>query len=155
MLSPFMTQNISTCMPTPTIPIISLQTRETQEEWEQVARLFDKRWNFPNCLGGLDGKHVRIYPPPPPTQGACTTPCSWTRTSPLTSSWPAVCCTTSVRQGLHPRRVGDERTRGPNSCLQPRPHLPGVGLKNPQRGQANAGDAGRLLYWVGGCFMAT
>ena len=59
-----MTQNISTCMPTPTIPIISLQTPETHEEWEQVARLFEKRWNFPNCLGGgLDGKHVRIYPP--------------------------------------------------------------------------------------------
>ena len=54
---------MSTCMPTPTIPIISLQTPETQEEWEQVARLFEKRWQFPNCLGGLDGKHVHIYPP--------------------------------------------------------------------------------------------
>ena len=64
MSSPFMTQNISTCMPTPTIPIISLQTPETQEEWEQVAQVFEKRWNFPNCLGGLDGKHVRIYPTP-------------------------------------------------------------------------------------------
>ena len=62
MSSPFLTQNMSTCMPTPTIPIISLQTPETQEEWEQVARLFEKRWNFPNCLGGLDGKHVKIYP---------------------------------------------------------------------------------------------
>ena len=28
-----------------------------------MARLFEKRWNFPNCLGGLDGKNVRIYPP--------------------------------------------------------------------------------------------
>ena len=63
MSSPFMTQNISTCMPKPTIPIISLQTPETQEEWEQVDWLFEKRWNFPNCLVGLDGKHVRIYPP--------------------------------------------------------------------------------------------
>ena len=63
MSSPFLTQNMSTCMPTPTIPIISLQTPETHEEWEQVARLFEKRWNFPNCLGGLDGKHVKIYPP--------------------------------------------------------------------------------------------
>ena len=58
MSSPFMTQNISTCMPTPTIPIISLQTPETQEEWEQVARLFEICSNFPNCLRGLDGKHL-------------------------------------------------------------------------------------------------
>ena len=58
-----MTQNISTCMLMPTIPIISLHTPETQEEWEQVAQLSEKQWNFPNCLGGLDGKHVKIYPP--------------------------------------------------------------------------------------------
>ena len=45
-----MTQNIPTCMP-------------TQEEWEQVARMFEKRWQFPNCLGGLDGQHVKLYLP--------------------------------------------------------------------------------------------
>lgn len=35
----------------------------TQEEWLHVADEFMKKWQFPNCLGALDGKHVRIKPP--------------------------------------------------------------------------------------------
>ena len=54
----------------------------------------------------------------------------------------------AVQQGLHPRRVGDQRARGPNSCLQPSANLPGVGPKKNQRGQTNAGDVGRLFYGV-------
>ena len=36
----------------------------TEEEWTEVADLFYKRWNFPNCLGAIDGKHCRIRVPP-------------------------------------------------------------------------------------------
>ncbi|KAJ8892325.1 hypothetical protein PR048_004905 [Dryococelus australis] len=30
----------------------------TEKEWENVAREFEHRWNFPNCIGAVDGKHV-------------------------------------------------------------------------------------------------
>ena len=34
--------------------------RPTQETWEEVAQGFWEKWNFPNCLGAIDGKHVTI-----------------------------------------------------------------------------------------------
>ncbi|KAG8239474.1 hypothetical protein J437_LFUL018982 [Ladona fulva] len=35
----------------------------TEERWLQNAECFEKRANFPNCLGCLDGKHVKIVKP--------------------------------------------------------------------------------------------
>uniref|UniRef100_A0A8C5LW04 DDE Tnp4 domain-containing protein n=1 Tax=Leptobrachium leishanense TaxID=445787 RepID=A0A8C5LW04_9ANUR len=40
------------CMPTP-----------TDESWARIAEGFLDRSNFPNCLGAVDGKHVRIVKP--------------------------------------------------------------------------------------------
>ncbi|XP_068092062.1 putative nuclease HARBI1 [Hyperolius riggenbachi] len=37
---------------------------ESAAEWQLVAEDFNTMWNFPNCGGALDGKHVRINPPP-------------------------------------------------------------------------------------------
>lgn len=31
--------------------------------WEQIADGFSKKWNFPNCLGALDGKHLEMRAP--------------------------------------------------------------------------------------------
>ena len=36
----------------------------TPEGWKEVAEGFQSRWNFPHCIGALDGKHVAIRCPP-------------------------------------------------------------------------------------------
>lgn len=30
--------------------------------WRQVAG-FEEKWNFPKCIGAVDGKHVQIFAP--------------------------------------------------------------------------------------------
>ena len=37
---------------------------QNPEEWKEVAKEFNDKWNFPNCLGAVDGKHIRITPLP-------------------------------------------------------------------------------------------
>jgi hypothetical protein len=36
----------------------------TEEEWKTIAETFEKRAQFPNCIGAVDGKHIRIKQPP-------------------------------------------------------------------------------------------
>lgn len=43
--------------------MFSLQTPDTEAEWRAVAQEFEKRWQYPNCIGALDGKHILIRPP--------------------------------------------------------------------------------------------
>ncbi|CAH2085196.1 unnamed protein product [Euphydryas editha] len=37
---------------------------QDEQDWLDIARGFEQRWNFPHCLGATDGKHVAIKPPP-------------------------------------------------------------------------------------------
>ncbi|PNF42933.1 hypothetical protein B7P43_G11835 [Cryptotermes secundus] len=43
---------------------ICLQCPTLQEEWKKVAKECEDRWQFPNCIGAMDRKHVAITPPP-------------------------------------------------------------------------------------------
>lgn len=40
-----------------------LQIPTTLERWLEVATQFEETWNFPHCLGALDGKHVILQAP--------------------------------------------------------------------------------------------
>lgn len=36
----------------------------SMEEWMSIEKDFYERWNIPNCIGAIDGKHVNIQAPP-------------------------------------------------------------------------------------------
>ena len=36
----------------------------TENEWKTLAERFKSRWNFPNCVGAIDGKHICFQAPP-------------------------------------------------------------------------------------------
>ena len=35
-----------------------LRTPKSTEEWLEISRKFEERWNFPNGLSAVDGKHI-------------------------------------------------------------------------------------------------
>jgi hypothetical protein len=39
---------------------LKLQIPKTVAEWKVIANGFNDQWNFPNCLGKVDGKRVSI-----------------------------------------------------------------------------------------------
>ena len=40
-----------------------IQTPTTEAEWTSIASEFEENWNYPFCLGALDGKHIAIQKP--------------------------------------------------------------------------------------------
>ena len=40
-----------------------LKPPSTKQQWKEISKRFEAEWNFPNCLGALDGKDVAIECP--------------------------------------------------------------------------------------------
>ena len=40
-----------------------VKTPSSVEERLRITNNFEERWNFPNCLGAIDGKHVVMQSP--------------------------------------------------------------------------------------------
>ena len=36
---------------------------ENKDDWLEISQKFYERWNFPNGIGALDGKHIVIQQP--------------------------------------------------------------------------------------------
>ncbi|XP_028408214.1 uncharacterized protein LOC114530792 [Dendronephthya gigantea] len=41
-----------------------LKVPQHADDWKKIAHVFEKKWNFPNCVGAMDGKHIEIQAPP-------------------------------------------------------------------------------------------
>uniref|UniRef100_A0A4W5M648 DDE Tnp4 domain-containing protein n=1 Tax=Hucho hucho TaxID=62062 RepID=A0A4W5M648_9TELE len=55
---PSVAQAIWDCLVGEYIPV------HKEEDWRAIAAEFLERWNFPNCLGSIAGKHVVVPAPP-------------------------------------------------------------------------------------------
>lgn len=39
---------------------VYLRQPQSQADWEEIARGFSDNWNFPNCLGAIDGEYFEM-----------------------------------------------------------------------------------------------
>ena len=46
-----------------TLQPIVMRNPENVEDWKRIADEFMNKWNFPNCVGAVDGKHIVIRSP--------------------------------------------------------------------------------------------
>ncbi|XP_057308742.1 uncharacterized protein LOC130647044 [Hydractinia symbiolongicarpus] len=40
-----------------------LKFPENKDDWLEIASEFETMWQFPNCIGGMDGNHIALYHP--------------------------------------------------------------------------------------------
>ena len=44
------------------VPVF-VKTPSSEQEWLEISKKFEIRWNYPQALGAIDGKHVMIRKP--------------------------------------------------------------------------------------------
>ncbi|CAH1998538.1 unnamed protein product [Acanthoscelides obtectus] len=64
----FSPQTVSRCVFDVCDALISVLNHQikmprSSNEWKKIAIEFENRWNFPHCLGAIDGKHILIQSP--------------------------------------------------------------------------------------------
>ena len=42
---------------------VFMKCPSTDEEWLHVAKKFKNQWQYPHCIGAVDGKHILLQPP--------------------------------------------------------------------------------------------
>ena len=42
---------------------VYLRPPSNKNDWKEISKEFEELWNFPHCLGAIDGKHVSIQCP--------------------------------------------------------------------------------------------
>lgn len=47
-----------------TLQPLYMENLTDSSSWMLIAQGFKEKWQFPNCLGAIDGKHIRIKAPP-------------------------------------------------------------------------------------------
>lgn len=40
-----------------------IQVPASEDDWRKVADEFESKWNYPGCIGAIDGKHVAVKQP--------------------------------------------------------------------------------------------
>jgi len=45
------------------IILLFFQLPQNSEQWLKICQEFNEKWNFPHCLGAIDGKHIVIQSP--------------------------------------------------------------------------------------------